>query len=729
MCTFLCPALFAHGTNGIDVESTPLEANFVNSPFPIRALAVALLVAAACSPLCAQWTRLDPVMGTYFYAATFGDDGVLYFAGPAGITRSIDSGRTGRLVVDAGSLPLSSIANAGRNRLWAVGAGGTVYQRLDEGTWQRREIGTSENLVDIDFSTPAIGLILSRNPRTLQLHRTTDSGATWRQVVIADSNALTAVELRGAVGLAVGVLGTILRTTDAGATWNVVLSDLEERNILYRDVAFMSDSTAIAVGQQNRGTARGWIMRSSNAGRTWTDPVYDVATPSLAQVHFVTPLQGMALDDSKTMMRTSDGGRIWSAFPSPFEVVPRAIEFFDSLYGIAVGGDGFVRITTDGGGTWTRRTALAAGLPYNDVAADRDHRVVAVGARGLAVVGAENETNLRRVTTGVSADLMAAAWAPTGDYVAVGREGVVVRGGASALPVVSTPAGSEARLNDIVIRRDGTGFIVGGDSSGSILLKTVDAGVTWTSQPAPARYELFGIATYGDSDVWVVGYLGLIYRSTDDGATWSDRRYSVTHPLNAIALLDRDNAIVVGESLTMRTTNAGETWSFDELGTRSYKDILFADPRHGVIVGHSTSALITTDGGVTWDSSTAPVGSILNGIAIAGSRLYAVSGIGEIVARDLVGVASAHLPGVTGSELHVVCNGGLVDVTVGASSASIASVVIVDLLGREIVRRNSVDPASRTMRLEIPDNHASGLLFACVTLIDGTVRTHRLLRR
>src|SRR5207244_12008058 len=180
--------------------------------------------------------------------------------------------------------------------------------------------------------------------------------------------------------------------------------------------------------------------------------------------------------------------------------------------GVAAGDSGTVLRSTDGGATW-------------------------------AAVSSPLGSSLRAVT--FSSDRVH-AWA-AGDMGALLRS---TDGGAS-WSVVSS--GTSAALRAIKFADDGLHGVAVGDA----ILRTSDGGLTWTAAAQPPQ-SLSGLSLR-DARAVAVGSAGLIWRSTDFGATWSKVVAGAAANLKSIGFVDEipDFGWAVGEGGTVLYTDDG----------------------------------------------------------------------------------------------------------------------------------------------------------------------------
>ena len=116
-----------------------------------------------------------------------------------------------------------------------------------------------------------------------------------------------------------------------------------------------------------------------------------------------------------------------------------------------------------------------------------------------------------------------------------------------------------------------------------------------------------GQTVYGSyespSSTWVVGAAGVVWRSTDRGAYWTQLYTKTPNDLHGVFFLDDNKGWVVGSNGAVFSTNdAGINWQPKASGTKSQLNSIqfLSDGLHGWIAGNDGLILSTTDGGETW---------------------------------------------------------------------------------------------------------------------------------
>jgi photosystem II stability/assembly factor-like uncharacterized protein len=251
--------------------------------------------------------------------------------------------------------------------VWASGSGGTIVRTSDGGTtWTRLTIAGTEKLDfrDIDAIDGRTAYALSIGPgEQSRIYKTTDAGQAWtEQFVNHDPKAFfDAMSFRDADhGVAIGdsVDGQffVIATDNGGGSWTRVPPDRLPA-ALPNEGAFAASGTNIAVW----GRSHVWIGSGAAA--------------------------------QARVLRSSDAGRTWTVSPTPLLAGPSAgifsTAFRDASHGIVVGGDykkeseanDNAAVTTDGGATWTLMKGLS-GFRSVVTYVPKTTAIIAVGPSG-----------------------------------------------------------------------------------------------------------------------------------------------------------------------------------------------------------------------------------------------------------------------------------------------------------------------------------------------------------
>ena len=281
---------------------------------------------------------------------------------------------------------------------------------------------------------------------------TYDGDTTWNISLEARAPWLTGIAFSNAgIGLAVGETGTIIRTTDLGYNWvaDTLSGNVAQRN--YNGVVFAGDSVAFAVGGFPNNDSIQTILRSDDAGLTWTIQ-RDVLGHWLRAVFFTDVNNGYAVGDSGVVLKTSDGGTNWNVLTLTGNFTTRnynALYFLNRDTGLIVGGypanDSIQTIlgTTDGGANWNVIMDQLGPMLKSISFADRSQAYV-VGNHGIVMKSTDAGLTWNNVSFAASfgdtVDLNAVSFVNTSYGMAVGLGGIqlIYRDSVDNLPLVTT---------------------------------------------------------------------------------------------------------------------------------------------------------------------------------------------------------------------------------------------------------------------------------------------------
>ena len=247
-------------------------------------------------------------------------------------------------------------------------------------------------------------------------------------------------------------------------------------------------------------------------------------------VSFTDPTTGTAVGGNGTILRTTDGGATWIEQASGINDDLFAVSFADAGAGTAAGDNGTILHTTNGGTAWVRRssgtTNLLRGLRFID-----GHTGTVVGFAG---------TILRTTDGGV-------AWEA--------KEGPVKRRlyGLRFEPV--DPAMEQ--LCGVAFNGARNGIAAGDDGA---IMRATDGGLTWRMEPS-VEDDLRGVSYAGADIATAVGVSGTILHSGNGGLAWTRQADGPTSDLERRSAprthgrkeIDWDQDVIVGIRVYVRS--------------------------------------------------------------------------------------------------------------------------------------------------------------------------------
>jgi photosystem II stability/assembly factor-like uncharacterized protein len=218
-----------------------------------------------------------------------------------------------------------------------------------------------------------------------------------------------------------------------------------------------------------------------------------------------------------------DAGSMWQQAKVPVSVTLTGAMFADPKDGWAVGHDGAILSTNDGGKQWTLRfDGIKANQLMLDDARAAVEQAKAAGITGKALDDAENALS----------DIEAAA-----------------------------KFGPSRPLFGVWFRDAQTGYAVGAYGQA---FRTADGGASWTSMgsamPNPEGLHYNAIAGGTDNRLAIAGEAGRVYRSNDDGNTWHSSETGYGGQLYGVLFTGRSLLVYGFGGHVFRSEDNGASW-------------------------------------------------------------------------------------------------------------------------------------------------------------------------
>lgn len=197
---------------------------------------------------------------------------------------------------------------------------------------------------------------------------------------------------------------------------------------------------------------------------------------------------------------------------------------------------------------------------------------------------------------------------------------------------------SRRRLLSLCMSDKKNGFVVGENNT---RLKTTDGGMTWEAinpgdrvRVGESRNNLEAVFFATQKLGWIVGSYGTMLRTKDHGKTWTEQEVDVTNNLFSIYFIDDKDGWIAGqEGVILHTADAGQNWEVQE--TKDIYDnllkITFVNKKVGWAVGVYGTVVHTTDGGKTWKKIEACNANLNSCSAVKPNHCWAVGDWGIII--------------------------------------------------------------------------------------------------
>ncbi len=283
---------------------------------------------------------------------------------------------------------------------------------------------------------------------------------------------------------------------------------------------------------------RGHIVFSDDRGQTWSQATVPVSS-DLVAVHFPSPQLGWAVGHNGVVLHSADGGSSWT---KQLDGRAAAKIMLDAFAGLRPG--------PEGGGEdllqEARRLAEEGpDKPFLDVWFDDDRNGFVVGTFNLVFHTADGgrswESWYDRTENPRRLHLYAVRRIG-GDLLVAGEQGLLLklnekerRFEALDTPLRSTLFGITGKPGVIVV------FGMGGHA-----LRSLDGGRRWGEVATRVAVGLTGATVTDDGGIVLVSQEGHVLISSDDGASFTPARLERPFPASAVVALDRDTLTLGG---------------------------------------------------------------------------------------------------------------------------------------------------------------------------------------
>ncbi len=228
-----------------------------------------------------------------------------------------------------------------------AGLRGRILKTNDGGSTFTSSSPTYSTISDISFGSNNVGYALNgRN-----IYKTIDKGKNWNKLgfqVPGDSYTGTSHCLFFSEDTGI-VLSTypakLFKTTDGGMNWSVTPSGYE----YYSGVSFVN--SVIGFASMRTSYAYG-LFKTTDGGNSWVEVgIYQ----NFFKIQFLTEFLGYASTRTSTskLFRTVDGGASWNQVLELASGDIKAFDFTSPTTGVVAGTQGNLKLTRDGGQTWT----------------------------------------------------------------------------------------------------------------------------------------------------------------------------------------------------------------------------------------------------------------------------------------------------------------------------------------------------------------------------------------
>jgi photosystem II stability/assembly factor-like uncharacterized protein len=302
---------------------------------------ISMLIFISINSQATGWLIQSSPTTQNLHGVAFSDANTWVAVGDAGtILRSSNGGNNWSIISSTLVDALRSVSFRGNLGL-IVGLTGRVARTTNGGiNWVEETRPTTKNLYSVSIGN--LMSVITGEEGTILV--SLDDGLTWNPHSAGTASIIFGVCVNGINAVGVGGQGAIVMSDNTGNAWGLTV--LGGQLTFFYGTSFFNGSTGWAVGSSS--TTGNVIIKSTASGFVWTGQTAPT-TEQLFGVSFASADTGTAVGGNGTIIHTINGGGTWVSQSSGTFQILNSVSFETSTYGIAVGNLGTILKTTDGG--------------------------------------------------------------------------------------------------------------------------------------------------------------------------------------------------------------------------------------------------------------------------------------------------------------------------------------------------------------------------------------------
>jgi|GEM_PF-956210 len=261
------------------------------------------------------------------------------------------------------------------------------------------------------------------------LLRTTDAGITWQNLPLPLTNEqnkkLVALDVLNSGELQVAGFGGItLRSADFG---NTLSFQQEPRFYFWTGLAYRTNNEAYLCGQD--GLKKGYI-NSVKRSAGWIHPFLESSHSfGMNDIQFFDSLHGY-IAGFGAIYKTTDGGKLWQFTNAKNDNFTSTV-WFSRQEGVAVGWEGTIAKTDDGGMNWDNiRSANRVGqrrVRLKCITKNNKDELIAAGEKGCILYSNDKGQSWKEIQNVPKVNLESVCFQNEQTFFAVGEEGRIFK--------------------------------------------------------------------------------------------------------------------------------------------------------------------------------------------------------------------------------------------------------------------------------------------------------------
>jgi len=320
------------------------------------------------------------------------------------------------------------------------------------------------------------------------------------------------------------------------------------------------------------------LLAVNGAFGQWTKQ-YTLPQRDFHSVFFTDANTGYVAGDSGILLKTENGGKLWTVLPSGTTKNLNSVFFTDANTGYVAGGQqygpGIILKTTNGGASWTKVSNGISFALFSVYFTDANTGY-AVGDSSSILKTINGGTTWIAGWTGIPETTVftSVCFPDANNGYVVGYTTIIVPNGAIMLSQLFTTGdggtiwgdvqvGSYGPLNSVYCPDVNTCYAVGGNlpyrPTYSEVVKMTHGTDDITVQISRENFSLNSVFFTDDNTGYAVGISGTILKTTNGGADWTSQNSGTNNGFSSVFFTDANTGYVVGGGIILKTTNGGNS--------------------------------------------------------------------------------------------------------------------------------------------------------------------------
>ena len=343
---------------------------------------------------------------------------------------------------------------------------------------------------------------------------------------------------------------------------------------ILHSIFFVDENNGFAAGRNQT------FMKTSDGGENWS--IFSLGSDDFYHdMQFIDSQNGWAVLGGWTparhgyILKTTNGGSIWSGQYYIDGFVLLSVYFINDLIGWAVGTNGIIFHTSNGGNSWTFQYQLTTSEWIYDVYFADQNLGWVVGNLSNKILKTTNGGNSWQwINIPANEWLLGIEFIDQDIGIAVGDNGRIIKSTNGGNTWFVVQSNTTSRLRDVEFVNSVEGWAVG---LGGVILHTTNQGNTWNLSSSGTLIDLYSVSFVNPLTGWISGDNQLILFTNNGGIPVELLSFTVTTKQNEVELIWSTATELNNSGFDIERRYENQAWSKVEFvpgsGTTTEKQI------------------------------------------------------------------------------------------------------------------------------------------------------------